>query len=300
MLTTPETRFQRIAIIGKLDEPRIDGLLTTLIEHLNHHGRKVSISSDLAHAGANPVAEEQLSVSADLMIAIGGDGTILRAARLVAAARVPLLGINLGRLGFLADVSPDEVRERIDDVLSGRYVEESRAMLEAHVVHPGGSAPVVGIALNDVAVQKWESGRMFDFETWIDGQYVNTHRGDGMVVATATGSTAYALSSGGPILHPQLDALALVPICPHTLSDRPIVVRSSSTVEIRLIERHDTRAVIVCDGVALGDLLADGKLFIRPHSARVTLLHPPEHDYYRILRSKLRWGRGGDPEPRDE
>src|SRR5262249_19545266 len=136
---------------------------------------------------------------------LGGDGTMLRAARWVARAGVPLVGINLGRLGFLADMSPDEMCQRLDEVLAGRYVEESRAMLEAHIVD-AADRWVVGAALNDVVLQKWETGRMLDFETSIDGVYVNTHRGDGLVVATPTGSTAYALSSGGPILHPQLDA----------------------------------------------------------------------------------------------
>jgi NAD+ kinase len=182
--------------------------------------------------------------------------------------------------------------ERLDDVLEGRYVRESRALLRARLVEPG-QEDRTALALNDIVVQKWETGRMLDFETWIDGQYVNTHGGDGIVVATATGSTAYALSCGGPIIHPELDALVLVPICPHTLSDRPIVVRSTSAVEIRLVERPDTKAQVTCDGTMLGDLDPTARLFIGPGEARVTLLHPRTHDYYRILRSKLHWGRGG-------
>jgi hypothetical protein len=128
-------------------------------------------------------------------------------------------------------------------------------------------------------LQKWQTGRTLDFETWIDGRYVNTHRADGLVVATATGSTAYALSCGGPILYPELDALVLAPICPHTLSDRPIVVRSSAQIEIRLLERLETKAQVICDGVSLGELALDEKLVIGPASTSVTLLHPEDHDY---------------------
>jgi NAD+ kinase len=164
-------------------------------------------------------------------------------------------------------------------------------MLQAKLVSPGVGDRTCQ-ALNDVVLLKWRTGRMLDFETWIDGCYVNTHGGDGVVVATATGSTAYALSCGGPILYPELDALVLAPICPHTLSDRPIVIRSTSTVEIRLLERQDTQAQVTCDGVSLGELAPGDKLIVMPAEARVTLLHPRDHDYYRILRSKLRWGRG--------
>jgi NAD+ kinase len=148
------------------------------------------------------------------------------------------------------------------------------------------------LALNDVAVVKRESGRMLELHTWVNGVYVNTHGGDGFVVATSTGSTAYALSCGGPIVHPSLAALVLVPICPHTLSDRPIVVGAESVVELELAERIDTRAQVVCDGVLLCDLEPGVRLRVMRASRAVTLLHPPGHDYYRILRSKLHWGRG--------
>jgi NAD+ kinase len=247
-----------------------------------------------ADFGSVPVTrhpESQLAMAADLLVAVGGDGTMLLAARLAAPHGVPVLGVNRGRLGFLADIGLTELRERLDDVLAGRYVQDRRSMLQARLLHPGEPERVC-VALNDVVLQKWQTGRMLDFETWIDGRYVNTHGGDGLVIATATGSTAYALSCGGPILYPELEALVLAPICPHTLSDRPIVVRSSSTIEIRLIERPDVGAQITCDGVSLGALVSGDRLMIMPASLAVTLLHPPDHDYYRILRSKLRWGRG--------
>jgi NAD+ kinase len=222
---------------------------------------------------------------------VGGDGTMLQAARLAAASSVPVLGVNRGRLGFLADIGPDRMFESVDDALEGRCQPESRMLLEASVHVDGRS--LTALALNDVVVTKRESGRMLDLRTWVDGTYVNTHGGDGFIVSTSTGSTAYALSCGGPIVHPSLAAIVLVPICPHTLSDRPIVVGAQSVVEIELAERHEARAQIVCDGMVLSDLEPGERLRIARAALTATLLHPPGHDYYRILRSKLHWGRGG-------
>jgi NAD+ kinase len=225
------------------------------------------------------------------VVAIGGDGTMLYASRLVAGRDVPLLGINRGRLGFLADITPGEMLRRVDEVLAGDCVEEHRLMLEA-VIDNGEQPPRRALALNDVVLQKRDTGRMLDFENWVDGAYVNTHGGDGLVIATPTGSTAYALSGGGPIIHPSLDAITLVPICPHTLSDRPIVIRGDAQIEVRILERQDTRAEVTCDGQALGELAAGERLLVQAASERVVLVHPRGYDYFRLLRSKLHWGRG--------
>ena len=229
---------------------------------------------------------------AQLIVAVGGDGTMLHAARLAAPARVPLLGVNHGRLGFLADIGPQEALGRLDEVLAGRYIEERRAMIHAEIV---GRENAACDALNDVALQKWQTGRMLDFETFIDGQYVNSHFGDGLIIATATGSTAYALSCGGPIMHPALDAWVLAPVCPHTLSDRPVVVRDTATVEVRLAARPDCHAQVTCDGVSLGALEEGDRLVVRRADTHLTLLHPEDYSYFRVLRSKLRWGRGDRP-----
>jgi NAD+ kinase len=288
-------QFRAVALIGNDRDARVVESMQILTAHLQSRGRRVlvdaAVTVDFGAFHPERIAESSLSDAAELMIAIGGDGTMLHAAYLAAPRAVPVLGVNRGRLGFLADIGPAEMRARLDEILEGRYVRDTRAMLEA-VLSSQGSPDRNGRALNDVVLQKWQTGRMLDFETWIDGRYVNTHGGDGLVIATATGSTAYALSCGGPIVYPELDALVLAPICPHTLSDRPIVVRSSSTVEVRLVERPDTRAQITCDGVSLGELVPGDRLLVRPAQASVTLLHPEDHDYYRILRSKLRWGRG--------
>jgi NAD+ kinase len=287
--------FNPIALVGRHTDPRVAECMRTLLEHLLAKKLTVLVDSEVAAAlgpcAATAVAPDEVAQRARLVIAIGGDGTMLYAARRVAAHGIPLVGVNRGRLGFLTDVSPEDMIERIDEILSGQYSEDRRTMLEAHLERDGRSASLA--VLNDVVLQKWETGRMLDFETWIDGHYVNTHFGDGLVVATATGSTAYALSCGGPIVHPTLDVLVLAPICPHTMSDRPVVVPAGSRVEIRLLPRVDTRAQVTCDGAAFGQLEPGGRLEIGSSKHQVVLLHPPGHDYYRLLRSKLHWGRGG-------
>ncbi len=241
-------------------------------------------------AGVTRVAADDLSARADLIVAVGGDGTMLFAAQMAIGRSVPLLGINRGRLGFLADVSPAEMTTSFDAVLDGHYQEDVRALLSARLERPGMEALSCD-ALNDVVIQKYETGRMVELETWIGDAFVNTHGGDGLVIATSTGSTAYALSCGGPIIHPRLDALVLAPISPHTLSDRPIVVGRESAIEVRLAKRSPTRAQVTFDGSVLGDLDHGGRLSVGAARQSVTLLHPVGHDFFRILRSKLHWGR---------
>ena len=237
------------------------------------------------------VPEEELGRRADLVIAIGGDGTLLYAAGLVARHGVPLLGINRGRLGFLTDVMPQHMLECVDAALDGRLEADERPLLAA-CLRQGDGRVAQALALNDVVLQKLATGRMLDFETRVGGRYVNSHAGDGIVVASATGSTAYALSCGGPIIEPHLEALVMAPICAHTLSDRPIVVSARAVIEIELLQRPDTRAQVTCDGAILGEIAPGDRLEIKASGERVTLLHPAGYDYYRLLRSKLHWGRG--------
>lgn len=288
--------FKTCALVGPHSDPRVADSMQKLVRHLAAVGKSVlvdrSVELDFGAAHVTRIEESEFGKRSDLVIVIGGDGTMLYAARLVATSDVPLLGINRGRLGFLTDVSPDDMLERLDDVLSGSYSEDRRTLLEARL-QPQGRADVVLTALNEVLVQKWETGLILDFQTWIDGCYVNTHRSDGLIIASATGSTAYALSCGGPIIQPDLGVLVLVPISPHTLSDRPLVVPGGARIEVRLLERPNTRAQVLCDGAMLGELRPSDRLIVGPSQHRITLLHPPGHDYYRLLRSKLHWGRGG-------
>jgi NAD+ kinase len=293
-------RFSRIALVGKVEDARVADSMVALARHLRSRGLVVLVGSDITAADLPGDAErrpmEMLAGDADLIVAIGGDGTMLFAAQLAIGRDIPLLGINRGRLGFLTDVSPDDMLESFDSVLQGRYETDARSLLEVRLVGTGGP-DAVRRALNDVVVQRHESGRMVELETWIGGQFVNRHGGDGLVIASSTGSTAYALSCGGPIIHPSLDALVIAPISPHTLSDRPIVIGRNSRVEVRLVERSGTHAQVTCDGMLLGDLDASSSLVIEPAAGSITLLHPPGYDYFRLLRSKLHWGRSGRLEP---
>ncbi len=229
--------FKSIALVGNAEDLRVAECMLSLTGHLHARGLAPLVDPGVGLAfppgSVAPCPEEAFATRADLIIAIGGDGTLLYAARLVAGDAVPLLGINRGRLGFLTDVSPNSMLEDVDTVLSGRYTEDRRSLLAARLEHRD-AAPIRALALNDVVVNKRETGRTMDFETSINGRFVNSHSGDGIVIATATGSTAYAMSCGGPIVEPNLDVWVLAPICPHTLSDRPIVVRAGSTVELRM------------------------------------------------------------------
>jgi NAD+ kinase len=287
---------QACALIGRFSDPRVAESALALLPHLRARGVRALLPADdpldAPDGLVTRIPEDRIAEEADLVVAIGGDGTLLYAARLVAHRGVPLIGINRGRLGFLTDVLPQNMLASVDAALEGRCDRDERSLLEARLLRADGSAETA-LALNDVVLQKWDTGRMLDFETWIDGAYVNSHGGDGLVVASATGSTAYALSSGGPIVSPHLDVLVLAPICPHTLSDRPIVVSGRSVITIKLIDRPDTRAQVTCDGVSLGELLAGDRLEVHPTQRKITLLHPDKFEYYRLLRSKLHWGRGG-------
>jgi NAD+ kinase len=287
--------FKSIALVGNAKDLRVAECMLTLAGHFYARGQPALVDPGVGlEFPDNTVLacpEAAFASRAELIVAIGGDGTLLYAARLVAGRSVPLIGVNRGRLGFLTDVSPNSMLEDIDTVLAGRYTEDHRSLLAARLERPG-AAPVRALALNDVVLNKLETGRTLDFETFINGRFVNSHSGDGIVVATATGSTAYALSCGGPIVEPNLDVWVLAPISPHTLSDRPIVVQAGSPIRLRLSDRPETRARVTCDGSAIGDLGRGDDLFVEGADVEITLLHPPGHDYYRLLRSKLRWGRG--------
>ena len=283
--------FKTVALVGLFRDSRVAEPMIRLAKYLAKTGITVLANADIADKlSARAVADGALARDADLIIAVGGDGTMLHAAGLAADVDVLLLGINRGRLGFLADVSPAAMLESLDQVLGGNFTTESRLQLEAKVTAADGSEKTA-LALNDVVLQRRETGRMLDFETRIANRYVNTHMGDGLIAATPTGSTAYALSCGGPIIQPQLDAIVVVPICPHTLSDRPIVIPANQEIEVQLLAREDTKAEVSVDGHTLGELTPDDSLVIRESEHRITLIHPPGYDFYEILRSKLHWGR---------
>jgi NAD+ kinase len=286
-------KFKTIGLWGEFSNANVAAPAAELVTHL----RACKLDAlCLDQEGIPPTLTDvprlsgaELAAKVDLVVAIGGDGTLLRAARSAATEKIPLLGVNLGRLGFLTDVTPEQMLDIIDAVLSGDFIEENRVMLEARLDGPEHSGQTM-LALNDVAAKVGRTGHMLDFATYVNGDYVNTHGGDGIIVATTTGSTAYALSCGGPIIQPTVDALVLVPICPHTLSDRPLVIPSSSHIEVRVEPRFDDRAQVSCDGETFGGLSENDKLSIRVADATVRLLHPHGYDYFELLRSKLSWG----------
>ncbi len=283
--------FETVALVGLITDSRVAEPMSALSIHLTKAGVDVVASSDIAnHLQARSVVEDELAQNADLIIAVGGDGTMLHAASLTAGLDVPLLGVNRGRLGFLTDVSPAEMLESLDEIIGGNFTTDSRLQLKAQIKRADGTQRSA-VALNDIVLQRRDTVRMLDFETRVSGRYVNAHMGDGLITATPTGSTAYALSCGGPIIEPQLDAVVVVPICPHTLSDRPIVLPADQDIEVSLLPRDHTKAEISVDGHSLGDFSPDDSLLISRADSRITLIHPPGYDFYEILRSKLHWGR---------
>ena len=283
------TSFTVVGIFTKQHDKRINATLTALIDHLATHNIRILIDeagAKICHSKG--FCDDDMMAQIDLAIVIGGDGTLLHTGRILANYNVPILGINLGRLGFLVDVSPDEMTVIIDQVLAGEYLEEQRTLLKAEV-YRGGDLLGSDDALNDVVFHVRNEVRMIEFTTHINGCFVNTQRADGIVIATPTGSTAYSLSSGGPILHPGLDAVVLVPICPHTLSHRPVAVQATDTIKIQLCEGRNSDARISFDGQSHIDIIPGDYAIIQKKQRSMTLLHPKNYDYYHILRAKLHW-----------
>ncbi len=288
-----QKEFNRIVIIGKFMQKaaveQMQNDLADLAHHLHAKGIKVLFESDTAqYAGIDTyetVALDQLNGNVELAIVMGGDGTMLSVARALISSDIPLVGINRGRFGFLTDLRAEEMLQSIDAILSGSYQKEDRMMLSASV-YRNDKVILENHAFNDIVIK---SGlRLIELEVVIDGNFVHKQRSDGLIVSTPTGTTAYSLSAGGPILHPALDAIALVPICPHTLSNRPFAVNSDSKIQVTLMQVDD--AQISFDGqyqlaLKLGDYVK-----VERANEAVTLLHPSGYCYYDMLRNKLHWG----------
>jgi NAD+ kinase len=284
--------FKTAALIGKYKSPQIAEPLLELARYLEGRGVHVLIDRLTAsHIGEcrYPIHTlEELGSKADLAVVLGGDGTMLNIARTLAPYEVALVGVNQGRLGFLTDISIETMIETIGAILDGKYVTEDRMLLEADVYSDG--EPVFNVlAFNYVVVTKGLRGSMIEFEVLIDEEPIYTQRSDGLIVATPTGSTAYALSAGGPILHPALRVMALVPVCPHTLSNRPIVISSERTVEIIVHSADDPRAHF--DSHSHFELREGDRIRVRRYRHDISLLHPVGHSYYAMLRQKLNWNR---------
>jgi NAD+ kinase len=263
--------FRRIALIGKLRSAEIESSLRELRDFLRKRGCEVLPDGD---------------TRADLAIVIGGDGSMLNAARDLVRHHVPLVGVNLGRLGFMTDIGHQDMQAGVGAILDGQYVVEERTLLDAEITRDGKRV-LSTIALNEAVIGKGSQGRLIEFQLSVDGEFVYTLRADGMIVATPTGSTAYALSAQGPILHPAVPALTLVPLNPHTLSARPVSVSDRCVIEIVLVHALDARAHF--DGLALADLAAGDRMVLKRSADAVRFVHPPGYRYFATLREKLRW-----------
>ena len=292
--------FHTIGLIGKFGDPNFSDTLGQIADYLRQRQLRVLIDESSAHLVPNNSLEiasrAAIGQQCDLVIVMGGDGTMLNAARSLVDYEVPILGVNLGRLGFLADVSPSEIPHSLDEVLAGQFREARRSLLNAQIVHEGhvtGEAD----ALNDVVVHKREVARMIEVDAFVDGRFLNAYRTDGLIISTPTGSTAYALAGGGPIIYPGLEAVVLVPICPHTLTNRPIVVKADSMIEVVLNAAKTTDTLVTCDGQVSLAIAAGDRVVIRKKDRKMRLIHPISHDYFKLLRAKLRWGLGPEVSP---
>jgi len=285
--------FSRIGLIGRPGSDRALYSLKRLIRFLHASGLDVVLEENTATSIPDNQLEisdlETLGKDCDLVIVVGGDGSLLGAARALAKYNVPLLGVNRGRLGFLTDISSDEIENRVGEVLDGKYVMESRFLLDINVIRAG---ELIGQsdALNDVVIHPGRFIRMIEFELYIDDQFVYSQRSDGLIISTPTGSTAYALSGGGPIMHPKLDAIVIVPMNPHTLSSRPIVIDGNSKIRIVVGEHNSAYPHVTSDGQNHVVTNPADEIHITKKPHKLNLIHPVNHNFYETCRSKLGWG----------
>jgi NAD+ kinase len=287
--------FKTIGITGKPNEPAITGTLNRLGRFLSKKGYRLFLADNCQQYVSDfeyhccPL--EELGKQCDVVIVVGGDGTFLAAARAVVEDQIPLIGVNLGRLGFLVDISPDELATRLDHILQGHYKKEYRSILRAKIIR---NHEVIHqqTAVNEVVIHRWVTPSMIEIITSINGAYFNTQRSDGLIVATPTGSTAYSLSAGGPIIQPSLNALVLVPLNPHTLSNRPVVIDDNCEIEIRFSQAKQIHALVTCDHLEIPDVLISDTITIKKESRQLIILHPEDHDFFKVLRDKLNWSSG--------
>ncbi|MCK0536535.1 NAD(+) kinase [Alcanivorax quisquiliarum] len=293
----PREMFRNIGLVARAGGEQALYSVRQLVHFLQQRGCHIiiehTLQADIGDLGLQAGTRKQLAQSCDLVIVVGGDGSLLGAARTFAGFDVPLLGINRGRLGFLTDILPSELETRVGQVLDGEYTTEYRFLLDMEVRRRDAIIGR-GSALNDVVLLSGDSVHMVEFELFIDGLFVYKQRSDGLIISTPTGSTAYALSGGGPIMHPRLDAIVLVPLNPHTLTSRPLVVDGNSDIRLR-VTTHRLHPLVSCDGQDGVRVQLDDEIRLGKKPQRLKLLHPPGHDFYEACRSKLGWSsRLGD------
>lgn len=284
--------FKKIAIVARLHTPAVAEPLVHLANLLQSQGKEVFVDVEVAQEhqlrGYATVERNEIGLRADLAIVIGGDGTMLSVARLLAPYRVPIIGVNQGRLGFTTDISMPDMEPVILRILAGDYVPEERMLLQASVYREE-QVLHESLALNDVVLSRGAMGSMIEFEVFIDQQFVYSQRSDGLIISTPTGSTAYSLAAGGPILHPTVPAIAIVPVCPQFLNNRPIAVNDTSLIEFLITRGQDAR--VFFDNQSHVDLHEMDKVMISRYRHTLSILHPTGYNYYDVLRHKLHWGQ---------
>lgn len=289
--------FKRIGLLGTHRNPLVAETLADTAKLLEREGFNLVIEEESARSlqgyagGAAFLPTDKLAKAVDVVIAIGGDGNLLNAARAMSLHDIPVIGINRGQLGFLTDLNPQELQKTLVPILHGAYVEEERFLLEAFVLRENGNIDAKGNALNDVVVFPGDVAQLIEFELRIDGRFVYSQRSDGLIISTPTGSTAYALSAGGPILAPHLNVILLVPKLPHTLTNRPVVIDADCEIEIRLAPYNKMASRLSYDGQTHVTLDTKDRVLIRKQKKPLKLLHPKHYDYYAVWREKLEWGK---------
>ncbi|MBI4356656.1 MAG: NAD(+) kinase [Gammaproteobacteria bacterium] len=291
---TKKPLFQTIGVIGKQQDTEALETLKILRDALLQQNRTLLLEEQTAsllpgHSfSVKPMPE--LAACSELIIVIGGDGNLLNAARALSLSKTPVLGIHRGHLGFLTDIHPTALEEELLEVLSGQYYQEKRFLLSLRIEHQG-KVTATGNALNEVLLSHGSVSKMIEFEVYIDEQFVYSERSDGLITATPTGSTAYALSADGPILHPSLDAIVLVPLCPHTLSSRPIVVEGNRRIKLVPSAHNKVYPKVSCDSQIVFPTVPGDEIHIEKQKGHLNLIHPKRYCYFKTLRNKLHWGR---------
>ena len=289
------TKTNMIKNVGIISRPRRDDIalvVPPLVNWLQAHGAEVACDTEtgdcIGPLAAQTRKREDLPGCTDLLIVLGGDGTLLSAARLAADRKVPILAVNLGGLGFLTTVAQDEIYLILDEIFAGKHRVSERVMLEAEILR-GGTVIRRQIALNDAVLNKAALARIMDLELRVDGEYVTTYKADGLIISTPTGSTAYSLAAGGPIVYPTVEAFVITPICPHTLTNRPIVIPNSVTIEIDF-KAEEHLVFLTLDGQVGIELSRGDHIRVRKAAEKLLLVRPAKKTYYQILRNKLKWG----------
>jgi len=286
-----DTAFKQIALFGK-PNPLISATLVVIYHYLRNNGYQVLIDNQIAaflpDVQVQTMSLEELPLHSDLAIAIGGDGTFLSAARAFSKHQIPLIGINMGRLGFLVDISPTALPEKLEAVLKGQFIAEDRNLLNVRIIRDRNVIHQQK-AMNEVVIHRWVTPEMIHINTRINNIFLNEQRSDGLIISTPTGSTAYALSGGGPIITPTQNVSLLVPINPHTLSHRPIIIDADSEIEITFTQNTHINAQLSCDEIAIPDVTIHDRILVNKAPEKVRILHPADYDFYNTLRAKLHW-----------